>query len=156
VKIRTLVSTWLLTAVSDGLFSSVLAQFFYGSTAARLWQGVAATLLGPSALEGGARTVCIGILMHFGVALAWTSVFYAAYLASGWIRRVAAAPFGPFRIAVFYGPIIWMVMSFIVIPMLTGKPTSVTYKWWIQFFGHMVFVALPIVATISGRDGRDA
>ena len=152
MKIRTLVSAWLATAVSDGLFSSVLAQFFYGSTAVRLWQGVAATLLGPAALEGGMRTVFIGIAMHFGVALTWTSIFYAAYLASIRLRSIVASPFGPFKIAVFYGPMIWMVMSFIVIPTLTGKPTVITYKWWIQFFGHMVFVALPMVSTISRQE----
>jgi hypothetical protein len=152
MRIRVLVTAWFATATSDGLFSSVLAQFFYGSTVARLWQGVASTLLGPTALDGGLRTVIVGMAMHFGVAFAWTSVFYAAYLASGWLRRVVASRFGPLKIAVVYGPLIWMVMSFIVIPTLTGKPASITYKWWIQFFGHMVFVALPMVATISREE----
>ena len=33
-----LVRAWLLTALSDGLFSSVLAAVFYGSTVMRLWR----------------------------------------------------------------------------------------------------------------------
>jgi hypothetical protein len=55
-----IVSTWIragaLTALVDGLFSSVLSAVFYGSTVTRLFQGVAPTLLGPKALEGGTPT----------------------------------------------------------------------------------------------------
>lgn len=57
-----------LTALVDGVFSSVLSAVFYGSTVQRLFQGVAATLLGPGALTGGTRTALIGVLMHVGVA----------------------------------------------------------------------------------------
>jgi hypothetical protein len=148
---RRLLRAWLLTAVSDGLFSSVLAEFFYGSSVARLWQGVASTVLGPSALDGGMRTAAIGIVMHFGVALAWSTVFLAVYLTSASIRRIADSRYGPLKIVVFYGPIIWMVMSLLVIPTLTGRPPSITYRWWVQFFGHMLFVALPIVAMIARK-----
>ena len=67
-----LVSMWIragaLTAVVDGLFSSVLSAVFYGSTVTRLFQGVAATLIGPKALEGGRPTALLGVLMHVGVA----------------------------------------------------------------------------------------
>lgn len=55
----------LATGIIDGLFSSVLAAFFYGSTVTRLFQGVASTVLGPNALTGGARTAAVGVLMHF-------------------------------------------------------------------------------------------
>ena len=36
-----LVIAALVTGVADGLFSSTLAAFAYGSTVTRLWQGVA-------------------------------------------------------------------------------------------------------------------
>jgi hypothetical protein len=39
----------------------------------------------------------------------------------------------------------WMTMSLVVIPLLAQRP-PITYRWWIQFFGHIPFVALPIVA----------
>lgn len=48
-----------------------------------------------------------------------------------------------------YGPAIWVVMSLVVIPFLTGRPPTVTYRWWIQLAGHAAFVGLPIVATIA-------
>ena len=56
----------LVTGVTDGLVSSVLAAFVGGSTVTRLWQGVASVLLGAAALDGGRRTAGIGLAMHFG------------------------------------------------------------------------------------------
>src|SRR5262249_17009940 len=50
-----LASAGVLTGVADGLFSSVLSVAFYHSTARRLFQGVAATLLGAEAFNGGDR-----------------------------------------------------------------------------------------------------
>ena len=51
--IARLLRAGLLTGLTDGLFSSVLAAFFYGSTVSRLWQGVASVLFGAAAFEGG-------------------------------------------------------------------------------------------------------
>ena len=62
----------LLTGVIDGLFSSVLSVAFYHSTVSRLFQGVASTVAGKEALDGGIPTVLLGVLMHFGVAFAQT------------------------------------------------------------------------------------
>ena len=145
----------VLTGVTDGLFSSVLSAVFYGSTVTRLFQGVAATLLGPTAVDGGVRTALIGVAMHFGVALGWSAFF--AFLVSQfeWLRRTLGAPGGPIRVASVYGPLIWMTMSLLVIPELTGRPTPITYRWWVQFFGHIPFVALPI-ATIIGLPLRQS
>src|SRR6476469_5992264 len=99
-----LIRAWLSTAVIDGLFSSVLSIGFYGSTATRLFQGVASTLLGPRALTGGTSTALVGVLMHIGVALGCSTVFLVRAMNSAWIRSVLAAPFGVLRVASVYGP----------------------------------------------------
>jgi hypothetical protein len=146
-----LVRAWLLTAVSDGLFSSVLSAAFYGSTVARLWQGVASVLLGPAALNGGTRTVLIGLAMHFGVALAWSTVFLLLVAGLPFLRRILASPLGVVKVAAVYGPCIWLVMSLVVIPFLAKRPPNFNYRWWIQLVGHIPFVAIPIVSQIGGR-----
>ena len=64
----------LVTGVVDGLFSSILNVVAYGSTVSRLFQGVASVLLGREAFDGGTRTAAIGVLMHFGVAFAWSAL----------------------------------------------------------------------------------
>lgn len=146
-----LVRAGLLTALSDGLFSSVLSVAFYHSTVARLFQGVAATLLGPAAFDGGARTTAIGILMHVGVAFTWSTVFLLLHDNSARLRRVVQSPYGVLEVASVYGPMIWLVMSLLVIPTLLHRPTAFTIRWWVQLIGHIPFVAVPIVAAIAGR-----
>jgi hypothetical protein len=139
----------LVTGITDGLFSSVLAAFVYGSTVTRLWQGVASVLLGAPALNGGTRTAAIGVLMHFGVALGWSAVFLVLVMSSSWIRGVLASPSGVIAVAAVYGPLIWMAMSLAIIPLFTHRPPVINIRWWVQFFGHIPFVALPIAATIG-------
>jgi hypothetical protein len=142
-----LVRAGLLTAVIDGLFSSVLSAVFYDSTVTRLFQGVASTILGPGAVNGGTRAALIGVLMHFGVAFGWSAVFLFLASRSRWIRRVLTSPWGVVKVAAVYGPCVWLVMSLLVIPIFRGPPTF-TYRWWIQLIGHFPFVGLPIVASI--------
>ena len=145
-----LVRAGLLTGIVDGLFSSVLSAFFYGSTVSRLWQGVASVLLGSDALNGGRRMALIGLLMHFGVAFAWSAVFLFLLLRWEWIRGLLASRHGVLKVAALYGPFIWMVMSLVVIPALTRRPPRITLRWWIQWFGHIPFVGIPIVASSAG------
>jgi hypothetical protein len=146
-----LVRAWLLTAVCDGLFSSCLAAFAYGSTVTRLWQGVASVPLGSSAVDGGARTALIGVGLHFCVALAWSTVFLILYTAAPWLRTLTASRSGVLVAAAGYGPLIWMTMSLVIVPQFTHRPPTINYRWWIQWFGHMVFVGLPIVWSIARR-----
>jgi uncharacterized membrane protein YagU involved in acid resistance len=143
----------LLTGVTDGLFSSVLSVAFYHSTVTRLFQGVAATLLGPTVFDRGLSTAAIGLLMHFGVAFGWSAVFLILHDRSPWLRRLVRSPNGILKVAAPYGPAVWMVMSLVVIPLLLHRPPAITRRWWIQFFGHIPFVGLPIVWSI-GRDSR--
>jgi hypothetical protein len=147
--IARLLRAGLLTAVTDGLFSSVLAAFFYGSTVTRLWQGVASVLLGAAAFEGGSRTAAIGVVMHVGVAFGWSAVFLLLVLSSSWLRDILAEPSGIVAVAAVYGPLIWLVMSLAVIPLLTHRPPAINFRWWVQLVGHIPFVALPIVATFG-------
>jgi len=146
-----LIRAGLLTALFDGTFSSVLSAVFYGSTVARLFQGVAATAFGAGAFGGGNKLTLVGVLMHVTVAFTWSAIFLIAYEQSAWLRRVTTSPFGVFKVAIVYGPLIWVVMSMVVIATLSGRAPAITVRWWIQFFGHMFFVGLPIVSMIVDR-----
>lgn len=146
-----LVRAGLITGIIDGTFSSVLNAFFYGSTVMRLWQGVASVLLGAAALDGGLRTASIGLLMHFAVAFSWSAVFLLIALSSSWLRDVLASPSGVITVAAVYGPLIWIVMSMVLIPQFTHRPPVVNFRWWVQLIGHIPFVALPIVALLAKR-----
>ena len=145
-----LIRAGLLTAISDGLFSTVLVIFFYGSTATRLWQGVASTLLGRGAFDGGTGTALVGLAMHVGVAFGWSAVFLFIVMRAGWVRGLLASPYGVVKVAALYGPFVWLVMSFVVIPLLTHHAPTISFRWGVQLVGHFPFVGLPIVASIGG------
>jgi hypothetical protein len=152
---RRLLRAGLVTGVTDGLFSSVLSVAFYHSTVTRLFKGVAAVVLGMSALNGGTGTALIGVLLHFCVAFAWSAVFLFGVLRLAWVRRVLDSRGGVVKIALLYGPFVWLVMSLVVIPVLLHRPPTFNIRWWIQFFGHALFVGLPIVA-LTARPARNA
>lgn len=148
---RRLIRAGVLTGIVDGLFSSILSVAFYGSTVTRLFQGVASTLLGRGALDGGTPTALIGVLMHFGVAFGWSAVFLLLVSRSAGLRRRLASTGGVIQVAALYGPFIWLVMSLAVIPLLVHRPPVITIRWWIQLIGHFPFVGLPIVSAFKQR-----
>jgi hypothetical protein len=146
--LRPLIQAGLLTALIDGLFASV-SSVFYGSTPTRVFQGVAATLLGPESFQGGMRTALIGGAMHVFVAFWWSAVFLALVRRSSSVRRAIGSVRGQVATTAVYGPLIWLVMSLAVIPLLVHRPPSITMRWWIQLLGHIPFVGLPIVMSIA-------
>jgi hypothetical protein len=152
--LRRLLRAGLVTGVTDGLFSSVLAVVAYGSTVSRLFQGVAATLLGARAFDGGTPTVVFGVLMHFAVAFGWSAVFLFLVKRSAWLRSVLTSRYGMVKVASVYGPFIWIVMSLAVIPLLTRRPPTFNIRWWTQLIGHFPFVGIPIVASIGRAPSR--
>jgi len=139
-----LVRAWLATGVSDFLFACVLSICFYGSTFTRLWQGVASVPFGKQALGGGVQWTIIGIVCHFAVAFTWSAILLFLVEKSAWIRGVLVSRFGVLKVAAVYGPIIWMVMSLVVIPLLVRRPPRISIRWWIQGIGHIPFVGLPL------------
>jgi hypothetical protein len=140
-----LIRTWLTIAATDCIFATTLGVVAYKTTAARVWEGVASVVIGPSAINGGASAVAVGLLLHLSVALTWSVVFLAALGAFAGLRRLVSNPAGLLAVAALYGPLIWVMMSAVVIPRFTGRPPTFAFRWWVQFFGHIPFVALPII-----------
>jgi hypothetical protein len=144
-----LVRAWLVTAAVDFCFASALGVVAYHSTVARVWKGVASTVLGPAALTGGARAFATGVALHLSVALVWTSLFVALVASWPHLRTAIGSAGGVVAVAAIYGPIIWCVMSIVVIPSFTGRQPTFALRWWVQLPAHAAFVALPMVATIA-------
>lgn len=139
--------TWLVTGAWDFVCATLLSVVAYGSTFSRLWQGVASTALGPVALQIGARGIAAGLGLHLLVALTWSAAFVIALTGSATLRRLVARPLGAIAVAAVYGPLIWLVMSLVVIRLATGRPPAIGFRWWVQVFAHVPFVTLPLVFT---------
>ena len=144
----------MITGVVDGLWAVVLT-FAYQRSQIRLWQGIAATAFGQGMFDRGAATVLLGLVMHFTVAFTWSAIFLWLVMRWSSLGRVLRTPLGAAKVAVVYGPMIWVVMSLIVIPLLTGNRTPITGRWAIQLAGHALFVGLPIVWSIRDNSATD-
>ena len=138
---------WLITAAWDFICASALSVLAYQTPVARLWQGVAATVLGPAALDGGAAAIAVGLALHLAVAFTWSAIFVV--VAREWqpLRDALRTPTGALAVAAAYGPVIWLAMSLVVIPLATGRPPRLGVRWWVQIFAHVPFVTLPLVFT---------
>ena len=144
---RAVIVTWLITAAWDFVCATALSVFAYGGTFSRLWQGVASTAIGPKALTMGAGGVAVGVALHLAVALAWSAAFVLALAGSARLREAVARTRNAVWVALVYGPLIWLVMSLVVIPTATGRPPAFGFRWWVQVIAHVPFVTLPLVFT---------
>jgi glucan phosphoethanolaminetransferase (alkaline phosphatase superfamily) len=121
----------------------------------RVLQGIAEALVGPASSQGGWATAALGLLMHFGVAFFWASVF--ALLC----RRFPALLRWSVPAGLVYGAVVWIVMYRVVIPLiplinalyLTTFDRTIPRLRFRQVLVHFVCVGLPI-ALAADRAGR--
>jgi hypothetical protein len=140
----------LAVALLDGLFAIVLYVVRGNVTIQRLFQGIASALIGPAAFTGGARTFALGVALHVTVALAWSVIFLLALRGTRVVPRMLAWRYGALDVAVWFGPLVYIVMSMAVIPLFTHRVPPITTNWITVLLGHIPFVGLPI-ALIVGR-----
>jgi hypothetical protein len=129
----------LVVGILDGLEALVFFMWL-GVRGASVFQYIAGALLGPGALKGGGKTLAIGILLHFCVALAITTVYVlAAYVIPALVRYALVT--GP-----LYGIVAYFMMTFVVVPFFVanagGMPRTAVFVNGVV--GHALLVGLPI------------
>jgi len=142
----------LLCGIADAVWAMALTVEA-GRPPLGVWRNVASVALGAESTPPGGAGIAIGLLLHFAVATAWATVF--ASVESGWprLRRFIARPSGVAVVAAIYGPLVWVLMSAVVIPAMTGNMLVVSPRWFLQLAGHAIFVGLPIVLGARGFSG---
>lgn len=145
----------LAIGVLDFLDATIFFSLYTGAAFTRIWQGVAAGLLGRDAsVAGGWNTAALGILLHFVIAFIVACVYYAGTRVSHF----------PVRHAVFsglvYGVIVNFVMQWVVIPLsAAGGPTPAPFRVPVflnSVIGHALLVGLPVALIARWSAGRDA
>src|SRR5438105_4350949 len=99
---------------SSGVLDITAAFLVYGFFGARpigLLQGIAAGVLGPSARQGGLRTACLGLFLHFVIAFGAASVYFVA---SRWISFLTQHAG---KAGILYGIAVYFFMNRIVVPL---------------------------------------
>jgi len=101
---------------------------------------IAAGLLGPKAVHGGAATYVLGVLLHFFIALSFAAVYYAAS------RKLDFLIEHPLVCGLFYGAAVEEVMNLIVLPLsaLHARGPYELHDLILGLLVHMVVIGLPI------------
>jgi hypothetical protein len=138
----------------DGFYVVVVfAGLLQVTTPERIFQGIARALLGPPAFAGGARTVALGVGLHFLVALGWSLAWAVAYERSATLRRRVARTPAALLVGAAYGIVVWLAMQFVVLPLTLAPPgPAVTPGGLLVLLAHILVVGPPIVLLLR-RDG---
>jgi len=108
--IRAILLGGLAIAVLDGLDAAIFFGL-RGVSPVRVFQAIAAGLLGPAAFRGGSSTFALGLALHVGIAI---TIAVVAYLLA---RRIPALAHHAYMWGPLYGIGVWVVMNFVVIPL---------------------------------------
>ncbi len=133
----------LLSGVLDLTATSTLVRIQQGIPFKRLLQRIASAAFGPSAFEGGKKTVAAGLFFHFLISFTAAFVYYASS------RKLAILIDHPLLCGVLYGAGVHVVMNRIVLPLsAVAIPFSVK-AFLTQLVIHILFVGLPIALVVA-------
>lgn len=141
-----------VTGILDGLFAISLAVWWRKrATIEQVFQGIAGALIGPSARDGGQATALLGLGLHFLIATIWAAIFALVVMRIRFVARLLETTSGTIAVAMIYGPLVWVAMDFIVIPLSHAQHTPLSSPgFWRLFVGHAFVVGLPIVWICRG------
>jgi uncharacterized membrane protein YagU involved in acid resistance len=126
-----------------GILDGLDAVAFFGLRGAspvRVFQGVAAGLLGrEAAVQGGVATSLLGLALHFFIAFA---VFVAYFLASRWMPLLTRKPV---LCGMLYGVAVFFFMNHVVVPLSAIGPGRFPSLPVLLngVIGHALLVGLP-------------
>lgn len=105
-------------ATIDLIFACSLWAWLRHVSPVRLLQFIASGALGKSAFDGGIATALVGAGFHYFIA---TMMVLTYYLVSGRYRALVQHPV---RYGLPYGLVLWIVMTYVVVPLSQAQPSS--------------------------------
>jgi len=101
----------LTVGALDALDAIVFFGLRSGATPVRIFQSIAAGLLGRATFQGGLRSALLGVAIHFFIAFSIAAIYYAAS------RRLTILVQRPILCGAIYGVLVYFFMNRIVIPL---------------------------------------
>ena len=139
----------LVVGTLDAL-DAVVFFGFRGATPIRIFQSIAAGLLGRAAFSGGLPAAMLGAALHYFIAFGIVLTYYVASRRFGLLRR------RPVICGIVYGVLVYFVMNNVVIPL--SATTAGRFSLPVFLNGitiHMFGVGLPSAWFVSrARDLR--
>jgi hypothetical protein len=135
-----------------GALDALDAVVFFGLRGVapeRIFQSIAAGLLGRAAFQGGPGVVALGAALHFLIA---TLIVITCYLMSGGLPVLVDRPWiaGP-----LFGIGAYCVMNYVVIPLSATRAGAFAWPVFLNGIGiHMIGIGLP--SAFFARAARSA
>lgn len=137
-------------AIVDGFSAYALSLVFFGHpTFERVFQGVAAAMLGKAAYSLGTEGMLIGLAMHTLVAFTWATLYYVVYRKSPALQRTASGAIGIARVGPLLGAIIWVTMCYVVFPLTKLHHVPLASLGFIVNFIHHMLVVGPLIVALD-------
>lgn len=135
--LRTILLGGLIVGALDGL-DAIIFFGLRGASTIRIFQAIAAGLLGRDAFQGGLPTAALGVVLHYAIA---TTIVAVAYQLA---RRFPALTTRPIVVGACYGIGVWLVMNFVVVPLSAANGAARTAPVLINgLLIHMLGVGIP-------------
>ena len=147
---QTIVLGGLVVALLDGLFAITYYGFILGINKLRIFQSVAAGLLGTTrSFSGGVKTFLLGLFLHLIVATCIATVYYLVSLKLPFLIQ------HPVVSGLLYGMIAYLGMKFVVTPVsaIGRRPVPRLSIFLTEIIGHAFLVGLPI-ALLAWRSAK--
>jgi hypothetical protein len=133
----------LIAGVLD-ITAAIITTLVRGGRPTRMLQSIASGVLGAGSYQGGTKTIALGLMLHFVIALGATAVFYAASRKLRFLVRQAIIS------GLLYGIAVFFFMNLVVLP-LSAVPFKVSFGASQLITGlivHMLCVGLPIALVV--------
>jgi uncharacterized membrane protein YagU involved in acid resistance len=139
----------LLAGTLDIVYACVFWAVRADIPPTRIFQSVAAGLLGEASFQGGASTAALGLFLHFLIACTMALAYYVA------ARRWPVFARRPVPLGVAYGLLLYVVMNLVVVPLSAASPGSRDPTWIAHTVAvHAFLVGLPIAWFASRAAAR--
>ena len=144
MQLRSTTATLLGGGLLVGSIDALYAISFWvprGATPVRIFQSIAAGLLGRSAFQGGLATAALGMALHYFIALAIVVVYW---LLSGrfdvLVRRYLLC-------GAVYGLGVYAFMNYVVIPLSASTRSRFNLTWVVcSVIVHALLIGIPAAA----------
>ena len=129
----------LIAGTLDIVYACAFWSAKAGVPAQRIFQSVAAGMLGQASFQGGAPTAALGLFLHYFIATMMAVTYYAV------ASRYTILDRRPLLYGAMYGLLLYTIMNFVVVP-LSAAGSGSRDRWWITLsvLVHMFFVGIPI------------
>jgi hypothetical protein len=138
-------TTVLWAGFAAGLGDTVLAILLFRVGPVRIYQSVAAGLLGRDSFEGGLATAALGMFLHFFIATSAAAVYVAAS------SRLKLLLDQPVLCGLVFGVAVYFFMNVVVVPLSRAARGGGFVFSWRLMVGHALLVGLPIALVARAR-----